>query len=137
MSTPKREKSPLCLADAAMRKNCCENGDSHVFLDEIGLTIPVWRVQEAHRNLPNVSAPRNPWYRYRGSKRYDGNGGQFRNPRTQQERREARVLDGEGEVRIKLRRRRLGLPTRWDAIQFAARKDRSWKRFRKTRWRST
>ena len=95
-------------------------GDSHVFLDEIGLIIPPWRVQEAYRNLPNVWGPRNRWAYRRGSKRFDSSGHYFRRPRTQQERRE----DGHRD-----------LPTSYDDLPIAARRNYSWKQFRKTRWK--
>ena len=32
----------------------CILGDTHTFFDELGMRIPVWRVQEAYENLPTV-----------------------------------------------------------------------------------
>jgi hypothetical protein len=99
-----------------------ENGDSHIFYDEMGLVIPVWRVQEAFRHLPKE--PR--WVpRFRGFKRTAGH--YHRHPRTQQEHRENAEY-GRG--------RRLNTPTSWHDLHVAARENRNWKQFRSTQYKT-
>jgi hypothetical protein len=95
------------------------DGDSHIFLDELGLIIPIWRVQEVYRNLPNrfVASGRMNWRRRCSFH-------QFRDPRTQQELRE-------GPTRASRNR----LPSSWDDIHIAARENRNWKQFRSTQWK--
>ena len=57
--------------------------------------------------------------------------GYFRSPKTQRERRE----HADPEQQPYARPGRKEIPVYWDDIYPAARKDRNWKRFRKTRYR--
>jgi hypothetical protein len=111
------EKKPYCFRDKPWT-----GGDSHVFYDEMGLVIPVWRVQEAYRHLPREAPYR---HRFRGFKRTAGH--YHRHPRTQQERRENAEY-GRG--------RRLNTPTSWDDLHIAARENRNWKQFRSTQYKT-
>jgi hypothetical protein len=99
--------------------SCPTWGDSHIFLDELGLIIPVWRVQEAYRLLPNRYLPARRFY---GWKRSTGH--YYRHPKTTQELREGPT-----------RARRNGLPSSWDDLRIMARENRNWKQFRKTQWK--
>lgn len=56
--------------------------------------------------------------------------GWYRNPRTQQERRELKGFDREG---LPVRRRRLNLPTAYDDLRHARVGGRSWKDYTKFR----
>ena len=94
------------------------DGDSHIFLDELGMAIPIWRIQEAYRNLPNRYI-RRKHRRWRTRHSFH----QFRHPRTQQEKRENADHSGRW------------LPSSWDDLHIAAREVRNWKSFRKTQWR--
>ncbi|WP_434715653.1 hypothetical protein [Paraburkholderia sp. A3RO-2L] len=68
--------------------------------------------------------------KYRGGRHY------YRHPQTMPEiRQNALVLDEEGEVRARPRRGSHYLPSCWDDRCVAARRDRSWKRHRKNRWK--
>jgi hypothetical protein len=127
-------------------------GDSHVFYDELGLTIPVWKVQEACRNLP-YEARRSRWSRfpdYDHAKHYRNGsvpGVRCRrwhrgtgSPRlhTQSEIREndfANNYDEDcAEFQIKTRGRRSKLPHQWDDPMRSRRGD-GWKQHRHNQWR--
>jgi len=124
-----------------------------VFIDEIGMRIPAWRVMLAARsiNLEETSRPRLRWHwriRYDGStfrtapvpgtgKR--GGGHYFRRPRTTQERRAAAAFETEREYigaggKVRARRNAANLVNAWDDIR-RSRDDRSWKACRRTQWR--
>jgi hypothetical protein len=68
---------------------------------------------------------------YRGGRHY------YRRPQTMNERRQADlVLQEEGEVAPRPTRDASHLPSSWDDRWVGARDDRSWKRYRKTRWKA-
>ena len=57
----------------------------------------------------------------------------FRNMKTTSERRRAVADEDEGHVRAKRNAR--SLPSAWDDVSVKARDDRSWKKFRKTKFK--
>lgn len=130
-------------------------GDSHVFYDELGLLIPLWKVQEAHRNLPWVSGPNYRYSRFVGydpDKRYRNGpvpGTRHRrwhrgtgSPRlhTQSDIRENDFVNNFdedcAEFHIKTRgsRSRRGLPNQWDD-PMRSRRGNGWKEHRHNQWR--
>lgn len=61
--------------------------------------------------------------------------GYYRNPKTLRERRANQ--DGRHDPQIRGSRRTSTLPTDWDDLHNATRKDRNWKRFRRSRYRQS
>jgi len=113
-----------------------------VMRDDFGTPITqdvFWPYQERSRR----------WYRWRsewdtwngegpvpGISCHRGSWRCWRRPKAQSERRAAAcVLVEEGEVAPRPSRRQNNLPDSWDDYNVAAREDRSWKRYRKTRWK--
>jgi hypothetical protein len=71
-----------------------------------------------------------------GVRKFRGGGRYFRRMSHMNARRQAAlVLEDEGEVAPRAARNLHGLPNPWDDYRCSARDDRSWKRFRKTRWK--
>jgi hypothetical protein len=63
-------------------------------------------------------------------------GSHFRHIRTTRSRRLAIAIFEEGEVAPRGRQRSWGIPDAWDDFGVAAREDRSWKRYRKTQYKT-
>ena len=124
----------------------CEDARLHILVDECGLILPLWRINEALDQLPQ----RRVYWRYTNynhekdfRKRPLSTGSQpcrtrpYRRPRTSGEMRAHSGLEADLEelemypVRVKIRGRRKKLPTVWDDI---SRRDnlRSWKKNRLT-----
>jgi len=122
-----------------------------LFVDELGMRIPAWRVMEAAHsvNLEELSR-----FRWRWGIKYDPStfrrapvpgvrshwgGGRLRHPFTTQERRAAEAADRDEEFReaggrVRGRRNAVNLPDyRCDIIR--SRRGRSWKAHRRTRWK--
>jgi len=123
--------------------------------DACGLIIPVWRVEAALSQVtrpeprfvlwtrgPNVYKPDRDFRKapVPGVRRRRW-GRSYRRVRTQGEIRdmiglEADLADIEDfPVRVKIRKRRLGLPTVWDDVMIGG-KGRNWKHHRRTRWKT-
>lgn len=108
-------------------------GDPVIFVDELGMIIPPWKVQEVYNNLENVIT--NKW-------RVWGRRGRFSNyyryPKTLQEIRENIYFEEDEYTKhynIKFRRRRSYIPTAWDDRARKDIRDRSWKKHRKHQWK--
>lgn len=126
----------------------------HVLLDQHGLIIPLWRINEVLAEIGPRPLPR---YAYRRWGNYDpeldfrsgpvpGTGHKrfrysryLRHMRTFGEIRDMRGLEEDLRdaedfpVRVKIRNRRKSLPTLWD--DFYKETQRSWKKSRKTQWK--
>ena len=59
----------------------------------------------------------------------------FRSPQTTNEQRQADGHRRDG-IQVRAKRRSANLPDAWDDVYRSNLADRSWKRFRKTKWRS-
>lgn len=130
----------------------CVNGDEIAFYDEMGLQIPLWKIQEVYQQLPPA-----PHWRHRRAKVFtyrDGpvpgihgrrwrKGGGYRRPQTMAERRESHFIDSgfdedvnELPIPFKVRSPRVKLPSAWDDIHYShGYRSRSWKRYRRTQYR--
>lgn len=140
------------------RNFCLTAGDDFVFLDELGLIIPVWKIKEVYKNLPNdwfiihtrwlFRDPRHrnggdfyrnspvPCIRKGWSRRYST----YRYPKTLNETKQNCGFVNEykelvNELKIKIRKRCTKLPTSWDDDMRSDWRDKSWKRFRKHQWK--
>jgi hypothetical protein len=125
-----------------------------ILRDACGLIIPVWLVEAA---LSQVARPAPRFALWaRGPNAYDHDrdfrkapvpgvrkgrwGRMYRRVRTQGELRDLAGLEAdltdleEFPVRVKIRRRRRGLPTAWDDLMVCG-KGRGWKHHRRTRWK--
>jgi hypothetical protein len=133
-------------------------GDSHVFYDELGLLIPVWKVQEAYRNLPWATKNRwSHWYysrfaSYDPDKHYRNGtvpgtrrrrwhrGSSSPRLRTQPEIRENDFVNNYDEdcaelhIKSRGRRARRIIPNQWDD-KCRSRRGNGWKEYRNNQWR--
>jgi hypothetical protein len=125
-----------------------------IVLDECGLQVPLWRVEEAGQGAQAPLRSIRPWAR--GPNAYDHErdfrkvpvagvsrrrwGRFYRRVRTQGELRDLAGLETdlrdleEFPVRVKIRGRRKTLPTAWDDIMVSG-KGRGWKHHRRTQWK--
>jgi hypothetical protein len=134
----------------------CNPGDAYLFRDDSGTIIPVWKVQEAYRNLPWIEEYHYPYWHVRHRQHYNSETNFRKAPvpgirrrrwhkvhrrlQTTQERREnsfVNLYDEDTlEYNIKCRGARTprNLPTWWDDIP-SSRQGNSWKNYRDTRWK--
>ncbi len=110
------------------------------------LTDSRGRVMQAS-DFADLFRPYQPWwvYRYRfyngqgpvpGTRKWKAGHHMFRHPRTAQERRMALVADPDDALALpRPRRTGLHLPSAWDDLYPKARRNRSWKQFRKTQYK--
>ena len=121
-------------------------GDSHVFSDDLGLTIPVWKVKEAYSNLPNLVRHRRRRYHpktFRNSPvpgvHRRSYGSYWRIVKTNQEIRENDFLNYDEdclEYGIKVRGpRRHGILVDSYDDPCRGRRGDSWKNYRKTQYK--
>lgn len=90
------------------------------------LEDPFWDAEVRPRGLPIPGTGERPRY----SRAY------LRRPKTQRSRRLGFPLFEDGEPEFRGARRPRDLPTLWDDLPRRSRKDRSWKNFRATQWKS-
>ena len=118
----------------------------YLLLDENGLIIPMWKIEELYRQYPVPFRPyrRQAPYRYRydpvpGIRGRWRCGSWYKRPGTLQEMREAVALEHDEDAReyhIKPRRSRPNIPNSyWDMQRGDVRNRRNWKSVRKTQWK--
>ena len=142
------------FADATVLNNV-GNPDQHWFgvlyryllLDDSGLIIPVWKIEELYRQYPVEF--RGYWSRKQNYRfRYDpvpgirgrwSCGSWYKRPKTRQEMRAAVALERDEDAReyhIKARRSRPNIPNSyWDMQRGDVRNRRNWKSTRKNQWK--
>ncbi len=127
----------------------------HLLLDENGLIIPIWKIEELYQQHPNPR--RNPhlggrwgiWksghYEYRrdpvpGTSCGWAGGHWYKHPQTMSEKRAAIALESDEDAReynIRPRRSRPNIPDAyWDRPRADERTRKSWKKHRRTQWRA-
>lgn len=131
-------------------------GDTHIFFDQYGIRIPVWKVQETWNNLPTVWISQLPWNRGKYDPKTFRKGpvpgihsrrwrfsSYHRYPKTLQEHRWAEALrDDREEVReytnrsLRARNRDNSLPVAWDDVpRSTGWNNKSWKSYRKHQYK--
>jgi hypothetical protein len=108
------------------------NFDNICYLtDELGLIVPLWRIQEAVDARP-VKSPRR-WKSWRRHSNWNGR----RHPGTLNELRAEAGFERDEDIRgFKVKSRRRHLVTAWDDQYRADHRDRSWKTNRKTQYKT-
>ena len=113
--------------------------DSRYWLvDELGMVIPLWRIEKEYNNLPNKIVRETRWWG-RGRWKF---GNWYRRPRTKNEmaRNSVDLLDDDiYEYRVKIRPSRVGynLPNSYDDVQRSdIRTRKNWKKSRKKQYKA-
>ena len=120
---------------------CFTDKNRYNVLDDSGVIIPLWKIQETYDNLPNINrVSKCRWFV--GSKNRWRFSAFYRTPKTFSAKRDSSFVQFDEDcidydIRVRGRRNKNSLPCAWDDYQRSDIRDRkNWKQRRKTQYKA-